>query len=811
MVSFRAMAAVSIALWVADPPPSLRVIRTTPDAEAAPTTVISVTFDRPVVGSLDRAVDPATVLSIVPAVPGTLEWRDPVTLRLKPAAPLSAGVSYAVTVNPSFSSLDGARLSEPYHFGFRVAGPRVLAGLPVAEDQSPRFVTPNETFRLALSSSADLAALVRLAYIEPGATCPRRGVIRLTALDQRTIADSAPWQLREAGGWDRDRSADGLRRVVSLRPAEPLPLACAAELVTPTFVDPASPGPLRRWGFATYGAFAVDTSTCGGGGTCPTGPIQLRFTTPVRGAEILRHVRVLPKVAFTVADSNEVSETWTLLADLKPRTGYLVEVDPILTDGFGQRLTGNTRRTVVTTGFSPSVSYPSGRLTIERNGPRTLPVTYVNVDTIEVIQAAVPESLEAKLLSRSWYAWNDDWTALEPKATRRKYPVTPTRDRHGVYGVPFPAGLYAVKIVSRALPKPKRNDDEGGPADYQPIALIQVTDLGIHAKIGREEGVVWVTGVSDGKSRGGVAIAVRDSRRRLLAQGTTDAQGVFRFSGVRRKGAPAGGDEPDYERQAFEGYVEARSVGDRALVGVTQYDPDLSPWQFNVQAAWDTERFPMAAAVFTERGIYRPGDSVFAKAIVRTGALGALKVPGRADSLRLTFQDRDGGVLRERTVTLSAFGTAAPVYRLPADAPLGRYAVVASLRREGEWKEVARADYKVAEYRAPEFLVDVTADTAARITGDSLSATVSARYLFGAPMARAKVSWTIREKRIEAWDLQVPNTEGYYVAERGWWWEEWSGRGATSVSESRADSLDGSGQLTLRAPLVLSNPKTRRS
>ena len=198
MVSFRAMAAVSIALWVADPPPSLRVIRTTPDAEAAPTTVISVTFDRPVVGSLDRAVDPATVLSIVPAVPGTLEWRDPVTLRLKPAAPLSAGVSYAVTVNPSFSSLDGARLSEPYHFGFRVAGPRVLAGLPVAEDQSPRFVTPNETFRLALSSSADLAALVRLAYIEPGATCPRRGVIRLTALDQRTIADSAPWQLREA-------------------------------------------------------------------------------------------------------------------------------------------------------------------------------------------------------------------------------------------------------------------------------------------------------------------------------------------------------------------------------------------------------------------------------------------------------------------------------------------------------------------------------------------------------------------------------------------------------------------------------------
>ena len=802
MLSLRAATAVSIAILMADAPTALRVIRTTPGPEAAPTAAITVTFDRPVVGSLDRVVDPASILAIEPAVAGTREWRDPVTLRLRPAAPLPAGTSYTVTVSPSFTALDGARLAEPFRFGFRVSGPAILAGVPVSQDQSPRFLVANQTFTLATSSPVDLADLGRLVYVEPGATCERRGIIRLTALEQRAIADSAPWQLREAGGWNRDRSADALRRVVILRLAEPLPLGCAADLVTPTFIDPTNPGPLRRWGFSTYGTFAVDTTTCGGGdGNCPAGPIRLRFTTPVRGADVLRHVRVLPKLTFTVADSTEVSETWTLWADLKPRTGYLIEVDQGLTDGFGQRLTGNTRRTVVTTGFSPNVSYPSGRMTVERNGPRTLPVTYVNVDTIEVIQAVVPESLEAKLLSRSWYAWNEDWGALETKATRRKYSVNPARDRHGVYGVPFAnaPGLFAIKVVSRALPK--------GPAESQPIALIQVTDLGVHAKIGREEGVVWVTGVSDGKSRPGVSVKVRDSRRRLLAKGTTDALGIFRFSGIRRKGEPTAGNEPDYEGQAFEGYVEAQAGGDRALVGVTQYDPDLSPWQFNVSAAWDTDRFPMAAAVFTERGIYRPGDSVFAKAIVRTGALGALKVPARTDSVRIVFEDRDGGTLKERTVTLSPFGTAAPVFRLANDAPLGRYAVVTSLRREGAWKEVARADYKVAEYRAPEFLVDVTADTASRMTGDTLSATVSARYLFGAPMARAKVSWTVREQRIEAWDLHVPSTEGYFVADRGWWWEEWSGRSATTVGESRVDSLDGSGQLTLRAPLVLSNPK----
>lgn len=376
----------------------------------------------------------------------------------------------------------------------------------------------------------------------------------------------------------------------------------------------------------------------------------------MRGADLLRHVSVLPKVTFTVGDTSDVRDRWILSADLRPRTGYLVQVDPALTDAFGQKLQGNPRQTVVTTGFEPSVSYLNGRLTIERNGLRTLPITHVNVDTVEVISAAVPESLEAKLLSQSWYAWGEDWTALAKRATRRRLAVRSERDRHGVYGVAFPAPdagvagtptLYAVKISSPRLPRPRREGERASAEEYQPIALIQVTDLGIHAKIGREEGAVWVTGVSDGKPRAGAAIRVRDRRRNLLAEGVTDQTGLFRFAPMRRP-AVAADSADEYRYEDFEGYVEARLGADRALVGVNQYDANLSPWQFNVSGAWGRDRYPMAGALFTERGIYRPGDSVFAKAIVRTGALGALEVPRQTDSVRLVFEDRDGGTLLER-------------------------------------------------------------------------------------------------------------------------------------------------------------------
>jgi hypothetical protein len=43
---------------VADPTADLRVLRVTPADDASPSSSVTVTFDRPVAGSLDRSVDP---------------------------------------------------------------------------------------------------------------------------------------------------------------------------------------------------------------------------------------------------------------------------------------------------------------------------------------------------------------------------------------------------------------------------------------------------------------------------------------------------------------------------------------------------------------------------------------------------------------------------------------------------------------------------------------------------------------------------------------------------------------------------------
>jgi hypothetical protein len=188
---------------LADPGTDLRVLRVTPSGDAAPTATVTVTFDRPVAGSLDRTVDPAAVFSISPAAAGTVDWRDPVTLRFRPAAPLTPNTTYTVAVAASFAAMDGSRLREPYGFTFRVRGPRALAGAPVGPNGGSRYLPPDARFDLVLDAPVDPTTVAREAYLEFGRLCGRPGVVRLGVEGSRAIGVDDRWDFREAGGWDR--------------------------------------------------------------------------------------------------------------------------------------------------------------------------------------------------------------------------------------------------------------------------------------------------------------------------------------------------------------------------------------------------------------------------------------------------------------------------------------------------------------------------------------------------------------------------------------------------------------------------------
>lgn len=791
---FALLAALAFAPLHASAP--LRVLRATPTGEASPGSAVAVTFDRPVAGSLDRTVDPRTVLRITPAAQGTVAWRDPVTVVFTPTTRLAAHTRYTVTVSSSFRAMDGSALAAPYRFSFRVRGPQLVAGSPVAPGDTARWLPARPRLELVWSAPVELARVSEAAFLELDRSCAGGGIVRLQATAQRRVRDADPWRYR-APRVERDTiiPADSLRRVVTLVPAGPLPLGCGGYLVAPAELGAEGGAPLARWRFYTYGPLRLTSLSCADARACPTGPMVVRFSTPVRGAEVQRHVKLVPVVPFTVYDTAATSDVWRLEARLEPRRVYAVTVDTAITDIFGQRLTGTVAMASRTTSYEPAIEYPFGRLTIERDGFGTLAVQHVNVDTLLVTAAPVPDSLEAQFLRRSQWSWTDLWAAVRGGATVRRIPVRATPDRFGVTGVRIPASapgagrtLWAVRIT-------RTRPDTAG--ERQPtIALVQVTNLGVHARIGAESGVVWVTGANDGGPRAGATVTLRDFAGRQKATARTDAEGIARLGGY---GAADDDDESSEEESygSFDGYVDVTLGGDRALVGISDYDPDLSPWRFDISSAWGGQRLEAAAAVFTERGIYRPGEMLHAKAIVRTGRLGALAAP-RGDSLRWRFTERDGAVIKDTVARLSPFGTAEIGLTVPAEASLGNYTATVQVSRQGRWQDVAYASYRVAEYRPPEFLVEMSAAGGVREPGDTVRATVQARYLFGAPMGRAQVTWHARQSPLSPSSLDIPGTEGWFLGESGWWWEENGDEPEVQLFASGVDTLDMSGARALR-------------
>ena len=105
---------------------TLRVLWHSPSDTTGPSSVVTVMFDRPVAPALDSTIRAASVFHIEPAVPGTAVWRDPITIRFVPAAPLQPGTRYTVTIDARLQAPDGSRIAAPSSFAFRVFGPRLL-------------------------------------------------------------------------------------------------------------------------------------------------------------------------------------------------------------------------------------------------------------------------------------------------------------------------------------------------------------------------------------------------------------------------------------------------------------------------------------------------------------------------------------------------------------------------------------------------------------------------------------------------------------------------------------------------------------
>ncbi|TMA17873.1 MAG: alpha-2-macroglobulin, partial [Deltaproteobacteria bacterium] len=139
---------------------------------------------------------------------------------------------------------------------------------------------------------------------------------------------------------------------------------------------------------------------------------------------------------------------------------------------------------------------------------------------------------------------------------------------------------------------------------------------------------------------------------------------------------------------------------------------------------------------------------------------GVLHTPAGAQ-VQVKVRDPEGKEIASQQVTLTRYGTFTLDATVPKSARLGQFGI--------EAVKFAGGSFLVAEYRAPQFRVDVQVPKAELTAGDELTGTVIARYLFGGAMDGAQVQWSAGRTTE---DFAPPRNAGFRFGRNTWNWDD---------------------------------------
>ena len=256
----------------------------------------------------------------------------------------------------------------------------------------------------------------------------------------------------------------------------------------------------------------------------------------------------------------------------------------------------------------------------------------------------------------------------------------------------------------------------GGASDW---GVVNVTNLAVVAKRSPRHLLGWVTDFRSGKVVAGARVELwnRDGQAVGGARGQTGADGATRLD------AGGGSDQ-----------VLVVSKGDDAAgVTVSNAEPDGK----------------LSAHFQTDRPIYRPGQTVFWKAILRrTQSNGWAPVAGAQCAIQV--RDSKDVVLFQEKITTNARGTLNGQVSLPQEGSLGQYSI--TIAPPGG--ETQYGSFTVAAYRKPEYQVQIEPLQKRYLAGETVKFKLSATYFFGAPVPKATVRYTVRRSPLP---LQFPS------------------------------------------------------
>jgi len=430
-------------------------------------------------------------------------------------------------------------------------------------------------------------------------------------------------------------------------------------------------------------------------------------------------VRLVPAVKVTaLADDNQLC-----LSGLAHGTAYDVTVRQGLPGADGLVLKADDTEHVQVEDRSPSVAFRGQSFILARGDTGALPVVSVNLDAVGLKLYRVNDrNLVSQLKTDHLWGALSDGHLGELKDSegeliwQGRLAVHGERNQEAVTGVairtliPEPKpGLYLLAATPVDVPD---QENQNEPATQ----WLMITDLGLTTTRGADGIHVMVRSLASARPLAGVEVALLARNNAELGRATTDGDGHAVFAPGLTRGT--GGQAPVMVLATGPG-------GDFAALDLTLAAFDLSDRGVGGRPVPG----PMDAYLFTDRGVYRPGETVNLTVLLRDDRTAAVEnFPLTVKVLRPSGTEFYSGVLKP-----TATGGYVLPLALSATAPMGGWTVEAYGDPKAD--PIGKLDFEVEAFIPERLSVELTAGRPLIEAGQPFDLLVASRFLYGAPAA----------------------------------------------------------------------------
>jgi alpha-2-macroglobulin len=721
-------------LTVGLPDKEIRVDSFEPAGTTPQTTNITIVFSKAMVdsGAINQPeLDPP--IKIEPPIPGVARWVDESTLRIFPDAPLRPSTEYLAEIKSDKTWASGLKILHTQWFKFRTP--------VIAITESRYSVEPADEL------SGKVRLIVRLKFnsdVIPALLNEKASItgVAKNEMDKLRyeVSYSSEVPVQDEDGNITYSTASLQGSIVSLT-TEPFSLTKSVQeymlkierglgctegnLSMPDDVSiPIHIAPLQP--LTIHGVHGSEWSD--------QPIIAINFNSSIAQDNASDFITIEPS-----ANTRLEFQDYSILiyGEFVPGEAYTVSIKKGLKSRTGAELDDDFTTAVRIPELRPSMRFTSAGTFLPRGGNGLVEISTMNIKTLSVeVEQIFANNIVFFLMGN--YGYQQDYWYEQPSSIYGRKMLSRDKSLDFISNKPLTTTIDLAGLVpdtSRGIFKVSVRDKNQRWVSDNRFALL--TDIGMSARLADDYMMVWTHSLATSEPLGGIKVALISKNNQTLVTGTTDSRGIALFPDIKHR---LEGFEPFLITGEKEGDLSYIRL-DQSLIPITDFDVSGRPYLSDGYEAF----------VYTERGVYRPGDTVHLVSVVR----------GKNVSIPPSFpyfvSIADPKGRKQETIRLSTEKSALSEagWVVPDFAQTGKYSITALI---GDDISIGRHDFLVEEFVPDKIKVTVATAQKEYASGDTVSTHVASNFLFGPPAANYRSSGQIT---IEPYTILPDNYKSY--------------------------------------------------